>query len=127
VRKEVEQWWLQALKDLDSARKNLTIEEYHLTAFLCQQSVEKALKAVYMHRLKESPGTTHSLIFLGQKAGVPKEYHNGLRRLSPDFVITRYPDAAQAVPHELYDETIADERIEIAGKVIEWAGQELKK
>lgn len=127
MRKEVENWWLQALKDLDSAQKNFNIQEYHLTAFLCQQSVEKALKAVYMHRLKESPGATHSLIFLGQKTGIPKEYHNGLRRLSPDFVITRYPNAAQAVPHELYDEGIAAERIDIARKVTEWAGQELKK
>ena len=127
MRKEVEHWWLQALKDLDSARKNFNIEEYHLTAFLCQQSVEKALKALYIHKLKQSPGTTHSLIFLGQKTGIPKEYHNGLRRLSPDFVITRYPDAAQAVPHELYDEKIAGERIEIAEKVTEWASQGLKK
>jgi len=127
MRREVEHWWLQALKDMDSARKNFDIEEYHLTAFLCQQSVEKALKAVYMHRLKESPGATHSLVFLGREVGVPQEYHNGLRRLSPDFVITRYPDAAQAVPHELYDEGIGAERIEIAEKVLEWASQELKR
>jgi len=58
---------------------------------------------------------------------MPKEYHNGLRRLSPDFVITRYPNTAQVVPHELYDEEIATERIEIAEKVIEWASKELKK
>lgn len=127
MRKEVEHWWLQALKDLDSAHKNFNIQEYHLTAFLCQQSVEKALKAVYMHKLKESPATTHSLIFLGQKTGIPGEYYNGLRRLSPDFVITRYPDAAQALPHELYDEKIAAERIQIAEKVIEWATLQLKE
>lgn len=127
MRKEVEHWWLQALKDLDSAQKNLNIEEHHLAAFLCQQSVEKALKALYMHRFKESPGATHSLIFLGKKTGIPEEHHNGLRRLSPDFVITRYPNAAQAVPYELYDEKIAAERIGIARKVIEWVRQELEK
>ena len=70
MRKEVEHWWLQAVKDLDSAQKNLDIEEYHLTAFLCHQSVEKALKAVYMHKLKQSPGATHSLIFLGRETGI---------------------------------------------------------
>ena len=48
MRKEVEEWWKQALKDLDSAEKNLNIEEFYLTAFLCQQSVEKALKALYI-------------------------------------------------------------------------------
>lgn len=127
MRKEVEEWWRQAVKDLDSAQKNLNIEEYHLTAFLCQQSVEKALKALYIHKLKESPGATHSLIFLGRKVDIPPEYYNALRRLSPDFVITRYPNAAQAVPYELYDEKIATERIEIAKKVIEWVKKELEK
>ena len=48
MRKEVEEWWKQALKDLDSTEKNLNIEEFYLTAFLCQQSVEKALKALYI-------------------------------------------------------------------------------
>ena len=115
------------MKDLDSAQKNLDIGEYHLTAFLCQQSVEKALKAVYMHKLKQSPGATHSLIFLGRETGIPKEYDNGLRRLSPDFVITRYPDAAQAVPYELDDEAIAADRMDVARKVIGRASQELKE
>lgn len=82
MRKEVEDWWLQALKALDSAEKNLRIEEYYLTAFLCQQSVEKALKALYIHRLKESLGVTHSLIFLGRNVGIPEEYYNTLRRIS---------------------------------------------
>ncbi|MFQ6062724.1 MAG: HEPN domain-containing protein [Methanosarcinales archaeon] len=103
---------------MDSAEK---------TAFLCQQSVEKALKALYIHRLKESPGATHSLIFLGRKVSIPEEYFNTLRRLSPDFVITRYPNAAHAIPYELYDEKIANERLELSKKVIEWVKKELKK
>jgi len=127
MRKEVEEWWLQALKDLNSAEKNLSIEEYYLTAFLCQQSVEKALKALYIHRLKESPSATHSLIFLGRNVGIPEEYYNTLRRISPDFVVTRYPNAAHALPYELYDEAIAKERLELAKKVIAWVQAELKK
>jgi HEPN domain-containing protein len=127
MRKEVEEWWKQALKDLESAEKNLEIGEYHLTAFLCQQSVEKALKALYIHKLKESPGATHSLVFLGRSVHIPDEYYNALRRLSPDFVITRYPNAAHAVPYELYDETIAQERLELSKKVTEWVRNELGK
>lgn len=127
MRKEVEEWWKQALKDLESAEKNLRIEEYYLTAFLCQQSVEKALKALYIHKLKESPGATHSLITLGRRVNIPDEYYNVLRRLSPDFVITRYPNAAHAVPYELYDEEIAEERLEISKKVIEWLRKELER
>jgi HEPN domain-containing protein len=41
--------------------------------------------------------------------------------------MTRYPNAAHAVPHELYDETIAKERLELSKKVIEWVKKELER
>jgi len=126
MREEILNWWAQALKDLESASKNLKIEEYYVSAFLAQQATEKALKALYIHELNESPGPTHSLLFLGKKVHVPKKFYTGLRKISPDFVITRYPDAANGIPYELYDEEISKERLEIAGKVIEWVRGELK-
>jgi HEPN domain-containing protein len=126
MREEVSNWWKQALKDLESASKNLQIEEYYVTAFLSQQATEKALKALYIHTVKESPGPTHSLIFLGKKVKIPDEFLSGIRKVSPDFVITRYPDAANGVPYELYDEEIAKERLKIAKGVIEWVQKELK-
>ncbi len=73
MRKEVGEWWKQALKDFESAEKNLGICEYHITTFLCQQSVEKSLKALYIHKLKDSPGKTHSILYLGREIGIPKE------------------------------------------------------
>ncbi len=82
MRKEAEQWWMQALKEL---------------------------------------------IFLGKKVNIPDEYYNTLRRLSPDFVITRYPTAAHAIPYELYDEKIAEERLKLSKEVVEWVREELKK
>lgn len=127
MREEVDLWWKQALKDLEAAKKNFEIEEYYITAFLCQQSVEKALKALYIYKLKSTPGTIHSLVYLGKSVGVPKELETLLRKIQPDFVISRYPDIAQALPYELYDEDIAKERLEIAKKVIEWVERELKK
>jgi len=89
MREEVSNWWKQALKDLKSASKNLEIKEYYVAAFLSQQAAEKALKALYIHKLKESSGPTHSLIFLGKKVKIPDEFLTGIRKVSPDFVITR--------------------------------------
>ncbi|HEX3013225.1 MAG TPA: HEPN domain-containing protein [Methanobacterium sp.] len=126
MREEVSNWWKQALKDLESASKNFEIKEYYVTAFFSQQATEKALKALYIHKVKESPGPTHSLLFLGKNVKIPGEFFSGLRKLSPDFVITRYPDAAHGVPYELYDEEIAKERLEIAKNVIKWVQKELE-
>jgi len=126
MREEVSNWWKQALKDLESASKNFEIKEYYVVAFLSQQATEKALKAIYIHTVKESPGPTHSLLFLGKSVKIPDEFFSGLRKLSPDFVITLYPDAVNGLPYELYDDEIAKEKLEIAKNVINWVKKELK-
>ncbi len=54
MRNEASNWWKQALKDLETASKNLEIEEYYVTAFFSQQATEKALKALYLDKLMES-------------------------------------------------------------------------
>jgi HEPN domain-containing protein len=127
MREEVENWWKQAERDLSSAKNAFKSKDYYLVAFLCQQTVEKALKALYIKKRRESPGQTHSLIFLGKSTDIPGKFYGALRRLSPDFVITRYPDAAHGLPYELYDEEIAKERMGLAKTVIEWVKEELKK
>ncbi|MCD6403198.1 MAG: HEPN domain-containing protein [Candidatus Aenigmarchaeota archaeon] len=127
MRVEVENWWRQALKDLETAKKNLKIKEYYAAAFFSHQSVEKALKALYIHKKRETPGPTHSLIFLGKSVNIPKRFLSILRKLNPDYVLTRYPDAAYGLPYELYDENMAIEKIQMAEAVIEWVKKKLKK
>jgi HEPN domain-containing protein len=48
-----------------------------------------------------------------------------LRELTIHYTVARYPDAANAVPYELYDEEKARELVERAEKVIEWVKQYL--
>ncbi|HIE41230.1 MAG TPA: HEPN domain-containing protein [Candidatus Aenigmarchaeota archaeon] len=126
MREEVINWFKQAEKDLEAAEKNLKIKEFYIVAFLSQQAVEKALKALYIHKLKESPGTTHSLVFLGSKVKIPKSYYTILRKLNPDFVIARYPDAAFTIPYKLYDKEIASEKLKLAKEIIKWVRKQLK-
>jgi HEPN domain-containing protein len=125
MRIEAKLWWGQAEKDFEAARKNFDIEEYYLVAFLCQQAVEKGLKATYIEKLKTSPGPIHSLLILANAVGVPGAYLTTLRKLSVDFVATRYPDAATGLPYENYDKTIAKERLEETEKVLKWIKKEL--
>lgn len=126
MREEASNWWEQALKDFESAKKNITIEAYYIAAFLSQQAAEKALKALFICKLKDTPGKTHSLLRLGRDVGIPSDYYHGLRKLNPDFILTRYPDVADGVPYELYDEKIAQEKVLIAEKVIKWVEKELE-
>lgn len=126
MRKEAELWWRQAREDLESAEVNLRTGRYYLVAFLSHQAVEKALKALYLEKLRESPGATHSLVLLGRKVGVPEVLFHHLRKLAPDFVISRYPDAAHGLPSELYDRETAEERLRLAREVLEWVEKSLR-
>ncbi len=125
MRKEVENWFKQAKKDLEAAEKNLKIKEYYITAFLSHQAAEKALKAYILFK-KRVPAEGHSLIFLARLANVPKRFLPFLRKLSPQYFISRYPDIVEETPYELYDESQAKELLKIAKEVIEWIEKRLK-
>ncbi|KYK28553.1 MAG: hypothetical protein AYK19_20860 [Theionarchaea archaeon DG-70-1] len=79
-----------------------------MVAFLCQQAVEKSLTALILHTKREFY-PSHSLIYLGKSVGIPHTFHSFLRELTPQYTISRYPNAAGEVPFELYDEEMAIE------------------
>ena len=54
-------WLIQARHDLESAKKNQTIELYDVALVLCQQALEKALKALYIAQTGQFPPRIHSL------------------------------------------------------------------
>lgn len=126
MRPEAENWWKQARKDLEAAHKNLGIEEYYLVAFLCQQAVEKGLKALYIVKRRQAPPQHHSLIFLGEEVKLPKMFYSFLRTINKEFVVSRYPDAAYGVPYELYDKTMVVTTLEKTEEVFTWIKSQLK-
>ena len=126
MRKEVEMWWKQAEKDFENAQKNFDIGGYYLTVFLCQQAVEKGLKAYFFLAKNTNPGMTHSLIYLAAETGVPEHFFKFLRKLMPQFVTTRYPDAAYGVPSDLYDRATASDYLKETEEVISWLRSKIR-
>ncbi|BDC17856.1 HEPN domain-containing protein [Acidianus sp. HS-5] len=106
---------------MDTARVLLLNGKYYASAFYSQQAVEKALN-VY---LGKDPGKTHSLTDLAElieKEGVsiPIKVKEDLMVLSPHFIISRYPDAANGIPFKQYNRTIAEDLYNRAKEVVEW-------
>ncbi len=120
MRPEIERLLKQADRDLENARKNLTIQAFEVAAFLAQQAVEKYLKGAWVVTKREPAPHTHALTELGDGLGVAAELRRHLADLTPDYTITRYPDAANAVPYELYDASTAKAKVENAATVIAW-------
>ena len=127
MRKEIERWFLQSKEEFDAARISFQAKKWFAVAFWCQQAVEKSLKALFMFQKKESPGTTHSLTFLGRECNTPVKYSSFLRNLTKEYYMSRYPDASEDVPSDLYNEQDAKEYMVKSEEFLSWVESQLKK
>jgi len=111
---EVIDWWKKGMKDFDSARVNFKEKLYDVAAFLCQQSIEKGLKALYLKKFKRLI-KTHDLYYLGKKLNLPKNLLGICEEISSFYVETRYPDT-----YAEFDEENVSPAIEKTEKVLKW-------
>ncbi len=73
-------------------------------AFACHQAVGKWLKGAIIELRRTLPPKAHNLVKLGRVLGVPEEVMSDLRLLNPEYATSRYPDAANGIRAENYDE-----------------------
>jgi len=109
-------WWLeQAERDLRKASNALSTEDYDAAAFWSHQAVEKALNAARGHNLIELGRRVEEVL------GVPvEEVLEDLRELNPHYTLSRYPNAANAPPYQIYTRARAEEAVVRARRVVKW-------
>ena len=126
MREEISNWLRQSEEDLDKAIILFENKKFDGTAFNCHQYAEKSLKA--LHMLKFNQGEKgHSIIYLANKLKVPQEMLSGIRDLNPEYLVSRYPDIAEGVPADIYDEKIAKRHFKVAKGVLEWVKNQMQK
>lgn len=119
-------WWTkQAAHDLESARSSKANGFHDTCALLCQQSGEKYLKALYMKLKEATPPKIHQCDRLATILGAPSAIVVSSRLIERDYMESRYPDAAEGVPFERFDEARSDERLKAAEVVQLWVLQQL--
>jgi len=123
-------WFLQAVRDLDDAKFNLSGERYNVACFLAQQAAEKALKAyLFVKGADEVWG--HSVAELCRDAqSFDKEFKRieGIARsIDKYYIPTRYPDALPGgIPSEAFDRGDAEKAISMAEDVISFVKSKLE-
>jgi len=124
MREEAEHWFKEALNELELAKRLLELDYLNYTCFHSHQAVEKALEALIIQRLRVIPPKTHNLIELAERlreGGLPtNEVMDDLKDLNPHYLVSRYPDAANGVPSEVYSRRVAESCVRMATRVIEW-------
>jgi len=90
----VYKYWLEMSKeDLISAEAMLKAHRYTWCAFICQQALEKCLKAGYVKREKTVPPYIYKLERLCQilKLEPSKQIISKIIKIDKYYIITRYP------------------------------------
>lgn len=117
-------WLRQAVRDLKHANNARESKDYEWSCFACQQSAEKALKAVYYHLNQEAWG--HSikglLENLPEEIQKPKDLLYHAKVLDKYYIPTRYPNGFdEGIPGDYYTDEEAIEGIEYAKNIIQFS------
>ncbi|TKJ35576.1 hypothetical protein CEE39_00855 [bacterium (candidate division B38) B3_B38] len=121
---EAERWWKQAESDLETAEFNLNGRRLSAAAFYIQQSVEKALKALYLEMFSELL-KTHNIVFLAGKLNLPENLIKICDNINPIYTATRYPDSAEFIPEENLFEEDLKMMLEGAQEILKWIKKRL--
>ncbi|MDA2925455.1 HEPN domain-containing protein [Acidobacteria bacterium AH-259-L09] len=119
MREEIRNLLEQAEEDLVTTRINTEHGRYYAAAFFAQQAAEKSLKALYLLKRRE-PIFTHDLSRIAERLGAPAEIREDAADLTPEYIIARYPNAANAVPAKLYTKRKAKASLERAERIMKW-------
>ena len=119
--KEYEEWLRQADYDINTAEFMFGGGRYFYAVFMCHLSIEKALKGVYLERLKEVPPKVHNLIYLLNKAGIkpPEIIGRFLVKLNEASVVTRYPDNIEKLQRD-YTKDVVRDIVSKSKEALEW-------
>ncbi|MEX2683293.1 MAG: HEPN domain-containing protein [Candidatus Sigynarchaeota archaeon] len=126
MRREVTDWISQAEADYKKAEVLQKHGYFDGVAFYSHQASEKAMKGLYL-LIKNESAKSHSLIYLANELGIPQELMTGIRELNPEYMISRYPDIANGIPAENYDEKIGERYLTTARGVISWVKNRMEE
>ncbi len=119
-------WWSrQAAHDLVIARSNRENGFHDACALMCQQASEKYLKALTIKVTAAAPPKTHQCERLAALLSAPEAVLDAARLVESDYMESRYPDAAEGVPFELFTDADSADHLEAAEVIERWVLEQL--
>jgi len=100
------QYWVELSDyDLEAADAMLRSKMYLYVGFMCHQTIEKILKAVYSKLKEETPPFVHKLAFIAIQGNFYEnfsvEQKEFIDQLEPLNIKTRYPDYKKELAKKL--------------------------
>ncbi len=106
-------YWLNiADYDLETAKSMFASKRWLYVVFMCQQAIEKLIKALYIDEFDEEPPRTHNLAFIYKKMRIYQDKTElqtdilkFLNILSAHYLNNRYPDYKNDIAKMLSEKT----------------------
>ena len=96
---KVNDWIDIAQDDLETAEGCISFKKYLWAMVMCQQAIEKMLKAIYVKKTSEVPKKTHNLLILAKDVGLLTSLSEETVSLLEDLLIfyfgSRYPEESK--------------------------------
>lgn len=94
MKEEFNLWLSKANESLEDAEAAFSKHRYSLTAWCCQQALEKLLKAAVIKLKNQRPRKIHDLLPLLRESGlvISKIKIDGITKISKFYFLVRYPD-----------------------------------
>jgi HEPN domain-containing protein len=123
-KEDFQRWIEYAEADRRAAEHLFESGDYSICAELCQQMLEKIIKAVIVARTGERPAYEHNLKKLADEIpGIPDSIVEILLNVGPHYRMARYPGFAEL---DMYDEDMAHETLDSALEAFQWFFQQIK-
>jgi len=126
--KIIEHWVERSQYDLDTAKIMLDTGRYLYVAYMCQQTVEKILKALIAQQGKEN-FPIHNLNRLAEIADISNELtpeqFNFIAELTPYHIEARYGDYKESLS-EIINEKKAQQVYKKTREIYKWIYQKIK-
>jgi len=121
--------WLEISDyDYDTAKAMFDAGRFVYVAFMCQQAVEKALKAVITGKTGEYPPKIHKLEYLAAIADIKNDLTNDqqilINELSFYYLNNRYPDFKKEISKRI-NQRNASELLIKTGEFLKWIKEKL--
>lgn len=116
-------------RQLESAEKTAGVGEYLLAVNLAISAAERALNHA-CRELRKEVQSRETLTHLGNTLKAPEDITASLRKLSIDSAVlhlTEHNSMDANELYELYDRSMAEEKIEEARKIVEWCEEKIKE
>lgn len=121
--KTINNWLIQSEYDNQTALAMLKSGRYLYVAFMCQQAIEKLLKAIFIRKKGEVPPYIHNLNRLCNLSEIsdfiPEKFNEFIIELNTYYIESRYTEDIQELT-KVIDKTKAEYIYQITQELIKW-------